>query len=132
MVEEDEFLLATKGDKSNDGDNGNASNGTNKAQIDNKVLSTVAHYVMVHYTEKEMLKRQKQRYKPKAVQYTLGARLRKFGSRGVMAATKELHQFNTCKVSELLKANSLSVEEKKGLLSSLIFPTEKSKGDVKA
>jgi hypothetical protein len=61
VVEENEFLLATNGDESNDGDSGDRSNGTNDAQIDNKALGAVAHYVMVHYAEKEMLKRIKRR-----------------------------------------------------------------------
>ncbi len=113
---EDEFLLATNGDKSNDKNNGNRSNGTNNAQMYDEALSAVAHYVMVHYAEKEMLKKQKKRYKPKAGQYALDTGLRKFGSRSVMAVAKELHQFNTYKVFELLDANSLSEEEKKALL----------------
>jgi hypothetical protein len=74
----------------------------------------VPHYLMVHYAEKEMLKKQQKRYKPKAGQYVLDARLRKFGRRGVTAVTKELCQFNTYEIFEPLEANSLSKEEKKG------------------
>jgi len=55
-----------------------------------------------------------------------------FGDEGKMAVTKELLQFNTYYVFELLKANSLSDKEKKGALSSLIFLKEKRNGTVKA
>jgi hypothetical protein len=65
MAEEDKFLLATNGDESNSGDNGNRSNGADDAQMDNKVLSAVAHYVMVHYAEKEMLKSKRRDTNPK-------------------------------------------------------------------
>ncbi len=57
VVEEDVFLLATNGDKSDDEDNGGVSNEGNNTKLDNKVLSAVAHYIMVHCTEKEMLKK---------------------------------------------------------------------------
>ncbi len=116
MAEEDEFFLVFNGDESNDGDCGDGSNDANNSQMDNKVLSAVAQYVMMHYAEKEMLNKQKKIYKPKAGQYALETGLRKFGSRGVMAVTKELQQFNTYKVFEPLDANSLSEKRKKGSL----------------
>jgi hypothetical protein len=90
--------------------------------MDDKALSTVAHYIMVHCTEKEMLKKRKRKYKPKAGQYTLDAGLRKFGSRGESAVAKELRQFNTYEVFEPLEASALDEEEKKGALSLLNFP----------
>jgi hypothetical protein len=68
VVEEEEFLLATNGDEPDDKDDGGISNGGNHAEMDNKALSTVAHYIMVHCTEKEMLKMRKRKYKPKAGQ----------------------------------------------------------------
>ncbi len=48
MAEEEEFLLATNGDKPNDEDDGGVSNERNHAEMDYKALSTVAHYIMVH------------------------------------------------------------------------------------
>jgi hypothetical protein len=78
-----------------------------------------------------MLKKQTRKYKPKAGQYTLDAGLKKFGSRGEMAVTKELRQFNTYEVFEPLEANTLDEEEKKGAPSLLIFHKEKQNGDVK-
>ncbi len=68
-----------------------------------------------------MLKKQKRKYKPQAGQYMVDAGLKKFGSRSEMAVTKELCQFNTYKVFELLEASTLDEEEKKGALSLLIF-----------
>ncbi len=123
-AEEEEFLLATNGDKPNHEDNGGIPNEGNHAEMDNKALSAVAHYIMVHCAEKEMLKKQKRKYKPTAGQYTLDAGLKKFGSRGEMAVTKEFCQFNTYKVFEPLEASTLDDEEKKGALSLLIFLKE--------
>jgi hypothetical protein len=80
---------------------------------------------MVHYAEKELIKKRKKKYKPKDGQYTLDAGIRKFGDEGESAVTKELRQFNTYNVFEPLEANSLSDEEKKGALSSLIFLKKK-------
>jgi hypothetical protein len=79
-----------------------------------------------------MLNKQKRKYKPKAGQYTLDAGLKKFGSRGEMAVTKELRQFNTYEVFEPLEASTLDEEEIKAVLSSLIFLIEKWNGDMKA
>ena len=95
-------------------------------------MSAVAQYIMVHYAEKELIKKRKKKYKPKDGQYTLDAGLRKFGDEGETAVTKELCQFNTYNVFEPLEANNLSDEEKKGALSSLIFLKEKRNGRVKA
>jgi hypothetical protein len=117
VVEEEEFLLATNGDKPNDEGDGGVSNEGNHAEMNDEVLSAVAHYIKVHCAEKEMLKKRKRKYKLKAGQYMLEAGLKKFGSRGEMAVTKELHQFNTYKVFEPLEASTLDEEEKKGALS---------------
>jgi hypothetical protein len=91
VAEEEEFLLATNGDKPNDENEEGVSNEGNHAEMDNKALSAVANYIMVYCAEKEMLKKWKRKYKPKAGQYTLDAGLEKFGSRGETAVTKELH-----------------------------------------
>ncbi len=131
VAEEEEFLLATNVDKPTDKDDGGISNGGNHTEMDNKGLSTVAHYLMVHWAEKEMLEKRKKKYEPKAGQYTLDARLKKFGSRGERAVTKELRQFNTYEVFQLLEASTLDEEEKKGALSLLTFFKEKQNGDVK-
>jgi hypothetical protein len=131
VVEEEEFLLATNQDKPNDEDDGGVLNEGNHAEMDNKALNAVAHYIMVHCTEKEMLRMQKKKYKPKAGQYTLDAGLKKFRSRDETAVTNKLRQFNTYEVFEPLEANTLDEEEKKRALSSLILLKEKQNGDVK-
>jgi hypothetical protein len=106
VAEEDEFVLPTNGEESD-------KRGADDTEMGNKVLSTVAHYIMVYYTEKELIKKRKKKYKPKDGQYTLDAGLRKFGNEGKTAVTMELHQFNTYNIFELVEANSLSNEEKK-------------------
>jgi hypothetical protein len=58
-VEEEEIILATVGDKHAKEDN------------DDEELATVAHYVMTHYAEKEVIKKKK--CKPKSGQYQLEA-----------------------------------------------------------
>jgi hypothetical protein len=80
-----------------------------------RALEAVAHYIMVHYEEKEKLKKRKKKYRPKVGQYGLDAGLRHFGDRAEMAVTKELHQFNTYDIFEPIAADSLSNEEKKKL-----------------
>ncbi len=106
VAEEDEFLLTSNGEVSDE-------KGADDTEMGNEVLSAVAHYIMVHYAEMESIKKQKKKYKPKDGQYTLDAGLRKFENEGETAVTKELHQFNTYNVFELLEANSLNDEEKK-------------------
>ena len=97
-----------------------------------KTLSAVAHYIMVHYAEKELIKKRKKKYKPKDKQYTLDAGLKKFGDEGETAVATELHQFNTYDAFEPLDAKSLSKTEKNGALSLLIFLKEKRNETVKA
>ncbi len=125
VAEEDEFLLATNGEESEEKEIENA-------MMSNEVMSAVAHSIMVHYAKKELIKKRKKKYKPKDGQYTLDAGLRKFGDEGKTAVMKELCQFNTYNIFELLEANSLSNKEKKGTLSSLIFLKEIRNGTVKA
>ena len=88
VAEEDEFLLATNGEEFEEKE-------MESAMISNEGMSAVAHYIMVHYAEKELIKKRKKKYKPKDGQYTLDAGLRKFGDEGKTAVTKELRQFNT-------------------------------------
>ncbi len=76
---------------------------------DPKRLRSVAHYIMMHYTEKEGLKKKwKMKYKPKAGQYSLEARLEHFRERGETAVSKELEQF----MFKPLYAKELSNKEK--------------------
>ena len=66
-----------------------------REEDDPEEMANVAHYVMMHYAEKESIKKKrKKKYKPKAGQYSLEARLKHFGERGETAVKKELKQFN--------------------------------------
>ena len=125
VAEEDKFLLATNGEELEEKEMENA-------MISNEGMNAVAHYIMVHYAKKELIKKNKKKYMPKNGQCTLDAGITKFGDEGKMAVTKELCQFNTYNIFEPLEANSLSDKEKKGALLSLIFCKEKRNETVKA
>ncbi len=99
---------------------------------DKEVLAMVGHYIMVHYEEKEGMKKKKKKYKPKSGQYQLEAGIKRFGKQGETAVTKELVQFNKYGVFEPKHARYLSEEDKKKALSSLIFLKEKKSGVIKA
>ncbi len=116
IEEEDKFMLTTCAD----------DDVTSSGENNDRALEAVAHYIMVHYEEKEKLKKRKKKYRPKVGQYSLNAGLCHFGDRAEMAVTKELHQFNTYDVFEPIATDSLSNEEKKKALSFLIF-SKKSK-----
>ena len=50
---------------------------------DEEVLAAVAHFIMVHYKEKEGIKKKKKKkYKPKAGQYQLEVGIKRLGERG--------------------------------------------------
>jgi hypothetical protein len=96
-------------------------------------MASMAHYIMMHYAEKESIKnKQKKKYKPKASQNNIEAGLKHFGERGETAVSKELKQFNVYNVFKPLYANKLSNEEKLKALTLLIFLKEKQDGNVKA
>jgi hypothetical protein len=86
---------------------------------------------MVHYEEKESLKKKKKKYKPKAGQYPLEAGIKRFGKEGETAVTKELNQFNTYGVFEPQHARDLLDDNKKKALSLLILLRQKKNGAVK-
>ncbi len=99
---------------------------------DKEVLAAVGHYIVVHYEEKEGMKKKKRKYKPKSGQYQLEAEIKQFGKRGETAVTKELDQFNKYGVFEPKHARDLSEEDKKKALLSLIFLKEKKSRVIKA
>ncbi len=88
-------------------------------------MAAVAHYIMVHYEEKEGIKKKKKKYKPKSGQYQLEAGIKQFEECGETALTKELNQFNKYGVFEPKHARDLSDKEKSEALSSLIFSKRK-------
>jgi hypothetical protein len=88
---------------------------------DKEVLAVMAHYIMVHYKEKEGLKKKKKKYKPKSGQYQLEAGIKQLGERGETAVTKELDQFNKFGVFEAKHGRYLSEEDKKKALYHHLF-----------
>ena len=46
---------------------------------DEEVLAAVAHYTMVHYEEKEGIKKRRKKYKPISGQYWLDLGVKQFG-----------------------------------------------------
>jgi hypothetical protein len=118
-VEEEELMMATM------------DNNPAEGKEDENVLAAVAHYIMVHYEEKEGIKKKKMKYKPKSGQYQLEAGIKQFGECEETAVTKELNQFNKYGVFKPKHARDLSDKEKNKALSSLIFLKEKKSGDIK-
>jgi hypothetical protein len=92
-------------------------------------MATLCHYVMVHTATSLQLAAQGQ---PTKKQYSLKAGLRRFAERGDAAVKKELAQFHTMSCFSPRNANTLSREERRNALTSLMFITEKRSGEVKA
>ncbi len=70
--------------------------------------------------------------KPKNKQYSLKAGLKAFMNRGKEAVTKELTQFHTLKCFMPRDPSTLSRDERRNALTSLMFLTEKCTGEIKA
>ena len=66
-----------------------------------------------------------------AQQLSLNEGLKKFGNKGRDAAHKELHQMHDRMVFEPADVNSLTTEERKKAMESLMFLTEKRDGSIK-
>jgi hypothetical protein len=98
---------------------------------DEEVLAEVAHYIMVHYKEKEGVKKKKKNYKSKSGQYQLEAGIKQFGEQGETVVTEEFNQFNKNGVFKPKHVRDLSEEDKKKALSSLIFLKEKKSRLIK-
>jgi hypothetical protein len=96
---------------------------------DDDLMATLCHYVMVHTATCIDLANQGQHTKK---QYGLKAGLKRFGSRGDVAVTKELSQLHTMGCFRPIDARNLTREERRNTLSSLMFMTEKRSGEVKA
>ena len=98
VAEEDEFLLAINGEEFEEKE-------MESAKISGEGMSAVAvaHYIMVHYAKKELIKKR----------YTLDSDLRKFGDEGETAVTKELHQFNTYNVLHRWKQTASATKRKR-------------------
>ena len=96
---------------------------------DECMMAQVCHYVMTHTANSLYCA---QDIKPKKKQYSLKAGLREFANRGKDAVTKELTQFHTLKCFKPRDPSTLSREERRNALTSLMFLTEKRSGEIKA
>jgi hypothetical protein len=97
-----------------------------------EIFAPVAHYIMMHYAEKENIEKKKRKFKSKQGLFGLEAGLKHFGDRGKAMVTKELLQFNLYDMFEPLNADKLREDDHKKALTMLIFLKEKRNGDVKA
>jgi hypothetical protein len=94
---------------------------------DEVLMAHACHYVMTHTANKLFLNTQ-----PLKKQYGLKSGLRLFGNKGEAAIRKELTQFHTLKCFVPKDPSTLTREERRIALSSLMFLTEKRDGEVKA
>ena len=96
---------------------------------DERLMAMVCHYVLTHTATSLQLAAQGQ---PTKKQYSLKAGLHKFAERGDAAVKKELKQFHTMSCFSPRNANTLTRDERRNALTSLMFLTEKRSGEVKA
>ena len=101
--------------------------------LDDDIVATVCHFLMVHYSQPHQAK-SKTRASPKKKTnvFSLSAGLKRFGDKGEQAVSKELNQFNMLNTFTPLDAATLTYEQRRNALASLIFLTEKRNGDIKA
>ena len=84
-------------------------------------LPAVFEFIMMQYAVEHLM-----------AQYSLKAGLKKFGEAREKAVTKELCQFHDMSVFKPVDPASLSGEDKKAALASLLFLKEKRDGRIKA
>ena len=87
-------------------------------------MATVYHHIMVHYASTPPDTPKKS--------FSLKAGLKRFGARGKQAVTKELTQLNIYETFTPFHALSLSLDQRRAALPSLIFLVEKRTGEIKA
>jgi hypothetical protein len=104
-------------------------------------LTPVFEHIITQYAVKSGLEKIKNANKEELeklvneicmTQYSLKAGLKKFGAEGEKAVTKELSQFHDMSVFEPVDATTLSPDDKKKALASLLFLKEKRDGRIKA
>ncbi len=86
------------------------------------MMAQLSHYVMTHTANSLYCT---QDIKPKKKQYSLKAGLKEFTNCGKEAITKELTQFHTLKCFKPCDPSTLSRDERRSALTSLMFLTEK-------
>jgi len=99
----------------------------NNHVCDNNIANVFAH-VIEHYSNTG---EDKARIIQLAQQLSLNKGLKKFGNKGRDAAYKELHQIHNRIVFKPVDVNSLTTEERKKAMESLMFLTEKRDGSIK-
>ncbi len=102
----------------------------NKEDNDEEVLAMVAHYVLICYAEKEVIKKKKE-YKQKSGQYQLKARIKRFGKQGEMeVTTKSTYSTNTKYSSRSMQISVRGGQEESTIIPHI--PKRKNDGDIKA
>tara|TARA_B110000116_G_scaffold23331_1_gene17939 strand:- start:29 stop:655 length:627 start_codon:yes stop_codon:yes gene_type:complete len=99
----------------------------NNHVYDNNTANVLAHLIE-HYSNTG---EDKARIIQLAQQLSLNKGLKKFGNKGRDAAYKELHQIHNRIVFKPVDVNSLTPEERKKAMESLMFLTEKRDGSIK-
>ena len=95
---------------------------------DEERMAHLCHFVMVHTATSLELARQGH---PTKKQYSLKAGLKRFGSRGDKAVTKELSQLHTLNCFRPCDPTSLTQDDRRNALSFLMFLTENELGRSK-
>ena len=96
---------------------------------DEERMAHLCHFVMIHTATSLHLAQIGQ---PTKKQYSLKAGLKRFGARGDSAVTKELSQLHTLNCFRPRDPHTLTREDHRNALTSLMFLTEKRTGEVKA
>ena len=95
---------------------------------DDDVMAHICHYVMVHTAESIY----SNDTIPSKKHYSLKSGLRKFADRGKEAVRKELTQFHTLRCFRPCDPSTLTRDDRRKALTSLMFLTQKSSGEIKA
>jgi hypothetical protein len=101
----------------------------NLAIHDKERMAHLCHFVMAHTAKCLTLASHGHPTKP---HYGLKAGFRKFGSRADAAVTKELSQMHTLNCFQPCDPRSLTRNDRRNALSSLMFLTKKRTGEIKA
>ena len=95
--------------------------------INDDSMAAVCHYLMMHYADQHSAPTT-----PSKKSYSLNKGLKKFGDLGKAAVSKELNQLYVLQTFTPIRASSLTPDQKKQTLLSLMFLTKKSNGEIKA
>ena len=128
----DDYVFTTMADQEDDPTYSytNASGATVDLAIKDEVMMAhVCHYVMMHTADKLYTAPSPP---PSKKQYGLKAGLKRFEERGSQAIMKELTQFHTLECFKPKDPTTLSRDDRRNALTSLMFLTEKRTGEVKA